>query len=112
MAASQGGRDSEPAPHIHRALGCQLGAAVAAGGRETCSSQSKVVREELRPARPFQGAINPTTKLLGPLGVELRGGLPVSKNPASFISRLPHAICNSSLTRTPRTEPEEAQEQA
>lgn len=64
------------------------------------------------PARPFQGAIDPTTKLLGPLGVELRGGLPVSKNPACFISRLPHAIGNSSLTCTPRTEPEEAQEQA
>jgi hypothetical protein len=39
-----------------------------------------------------------------PLGIEFRGRIACKQeSPVCFISRLPHAICNTSLTCTPRT---------
>ena len=67
MAASRGGGDSEPVLHVHLALDCQLGAAVARGEREICSSQSKAVREELRPGPAFPRCDRPKDQATGTL---------------------------------------------
>lgn len=77
---------------------------------------------QARSSRAFPRCDRPKSQANGTLRALSPGaGLPVSKNLRCFISRLPHAICNSTLTRMPEREPaqqnlppleEEAQEPA
>lgn len=57
-------------------------------------------------SRAFPRCDRPKSRANGTLRALSPGaGLPVSKNLGCFISRLPHAICNSILTRMPEREP-------
>lgn len=56
----------------------------------------------LSPVRPSRSAIDLPRRANGTLwALGSEAGLPVSKNGGCFISSLPHAICNSTLTCSP-----------